>query len=132
MGSTLIEDCINVKVSKTTIKCCITIMKPTLIQNDLRVAKGNLQITHGVDYEVGIITLNGKGNVIVGGKWIDELGSHQIGSHNIVIGSTNRFISYGGIVAGKRNTISGVYASVTGGYDNTARRGVQRCYGVGI
>ena len=79
-----------------------------------------------MDCEVSIITLNGKGSVIVGEKWIDEFGSHQIRSHNIVIGSTNRFTLYGGIVAGKMNTISGAYASLTGGYDNTASG---ECYG---
>ena len=40
------------------------------------------------------------------------------GSHNLVIGAANRFTrsAFGGFVAGQRNTISGVGASVSGGF----------------
>ena len=48
-----------------------------------------------MDGEDIISTLNGKGNVIVSMKDID-----QNGSHNLIIGDTNRFSSYDGIVAG--------------------------------
>ena len=53
--------------------------------------------------------------MIVGTKEIN-----QHGSHNVIIGDTNRLSSYVGIVAGYENNISGVHASVTGGYNNTA------------
>jgi hypothetical protein len=44
------------------------------------------------------------------------------GSHNLVIGVGNRFthFSFGGLVAGYLNTISGYAASVSGGSSNTA------------
>ncbi len=44
------------------------------------------------------------------------------GSHNLVIGSANRFTrsASGGLVVGERNTIKGTGASVSGGFNNTA------------
>jgi hypothetical protein len=42
------------------------------------------------------------------------------GSHNLVIGGGNRFISEGGLVAGQLNTLAGFGASVTGGSHNIA------------
>jgi hypothetical protein len=46
------------------------------------------------------------------------------GSHNLVIGSFNRFTqaAFGGFVAGERNIIEGTGASVLGGFHNTANR----------
>lgn len=46
------------------------------------------------------------------------------GSHNLVIGSFNRFtqVAFGGFVAGERNIIEGTGASVLGGFHNTANR----------
>jgi hypothetical protein len=46
------------------------------------------------------------------------------GSHNLVIGSFNRFTqaAFGGSVAGERNIIEGTGASVLGGFHNTANR----------
>jgi len=111
-GSTPLDDCIEVIGKKITIKCRMKITKPTFIKNDLSVDNGNVYITNGKD---DISTLNGKGNLIVGMKEID-----QNGSHNVVIGHTNTFSSYGGLVVGYGNTISGAYASVTGGHSNTA------------
>ncbi|HXJ37003.1 MAG TPA: hypothetical protein VMS22_23465 [Candidatus Eisenbacteria bacterium] len=42
------------------------------------------------------------------------------GSHNLIIGSNHSYSSFGGLVAGDRNTVSGTNASVTGGRLNTA------------
>jgi hypothetical protein len=53
-------------------------------------------------------------------------GAHSLartGSHNLVIGDFNSYSSYGGLVAGTRNTISGPGGSVSGGSDNTASGG---------
>jgi hypothetical protein len=62
---------------------------------------------------------NGRGNLIVG--YNANLGAHnRNGSHNLVIGDEHTYSSYGGLVAGANNTISGTSASVTGGSGNTA------------
>ena len=64
-------------------------------------------------------TLNGEGNLIVG--YNENVNSFaRTGSHNLVIGSHNGYTSYGGLVAGTLNKISGAYASVSGGSSNTA------------
>src|SRR6516162_3637602 len=44
------------------------------------------------------------------------------GSHNLVIGAAHRFTqaAFGGLVAGRGNTISNTAASVSGGFDSTA------------
>merc|ERR1740124_794975 len=91
-GSTPFEDCIEVKGKKITVKCHMKITKATSIKNDLCVDNGNIFITNGKE---DISSLNGKGNLIVGMKKID-----QNGSHNVVIGHTNTFSSYGGLVVG--------------------------------
>lgn len=67
-----------------------------------------------------------------GGVWGRDF---RTGSHNLIVGTQNNYISYGGIVAGMENNIfsayatvsggrwntaSGKYSSVSGGYDNTA------------
>jgi hypothetical protein len=48
-------------------------------------------------------------------------GKHaQTGSHNLILGFEQTFTSFGGIVGGYDNTISGPYASVTDGSANIA------------
>ena len=42
------------------------------------------------------------------------------GSHNVIIGPEHRFSSVGGFVVGFHNTVSGDFASVSGGASNTA------------
>lgn len=67
--------------------------------------------------------LTGLGNLIIGynrprsGKGVQNI---TVGSHNLVLGDRNNYSSFGGLVAGEGNTISGLYASVTGGDTNTA------------
>lgn len=85
----------------------------------VRLTGVNLQIVNGQgDTE----TANGAGNLIVGyneappGLTAEE----RAGSHNLVVGSRNRYSSYAGIVAGKDNEISGDYATITGGQFNIA------------
>ncbi len=71
----------------------------------------------------GTPTLNGLGNLIIGYNTSRSHGfgtDIRTGSHNLIVGQLNNYSSYGGIVAGSFNTISGVSASVTGGYNNTA------------
>ena len=66
---------------------------------------------------------NGLGNLIVG--YNEERpfpGSinTRTGSHNVVVGRWNNFSSFGGLVVGEGNEISGFFASVSGGGGNTA------------
>ena len=61
---------------------------------------------------------NGKGNLIVGYNE-SRGGDVRTGSHNIIVGSRNNYASFGGIVAGSSNGISGKYASVIGGHSNS-------------
>ena len=63
---------------------------------------------------------NSVGNLIIGYNESGEGSPARGGSHNVVIGPEHSYSSYGGLVAGFRNTVSGVYASVSGGSDNTA------------
>lgn len=109
----------------------------------LRVAGANVQVVNGLG---STATINGLGNVIVGydeassiadmgsvcsiGNYTDEptcttLGGtwqveHKEGSHNLVVGPSNRYSRYGGLVAGYGNTANNDIASVSGGAYNTA------------
>lgn len=44
----------------------------------------------------------------------------RTGSHNLILGDENNYSAFGGLVAGYINSISGNYASVSGGIGNTA------------
>ena len=87
----------------------------------LTISGVNVQIVNGMS---GTETANGLGNLIVG---YDEKDSRftqdRTGSHNLVVGMGNNYLSYGGIVAGQSNLINAPYASVTGGQNNVARSG---------
>lgn len=90
----------------------------------------NVQVVSGAAKETEI---NGLGNLIVGA---DEEPGAQTGSNNLLLGTFKQsFTSYGGFLAGARNTVSaggasvsggeyglasGLRSSVSGGYDNTA------------
>ena len=77
----------------------------------------NLHIVNGVGQTN---TTNGLGNLIIG---YNETGGPALprnGSHNLIIGPEHSFSSYGGLVAGVANEISGPHASVCGGEDNVA------------
>jgi hypothetical protein len=64
-------------------------------------------------------TANGEGNLVIG--YDENPGKReQTGSHDLVLGESQTFTSYGGIVAGLGDTISAPFASVTGGEENTA------------
>lgn len=65
--------------------------------------------------------LTGLGNLIIGYNGFRG-GKRDVrtGSRNLVLGDENNYSSYGGMVAGQTNSISGHYASVTGGLVNTA------------
>ncbi len=72
----------------------------------------NVQVVNGTGSET---TLNGSGNLVVG---YDEKPGVQTGSHNLLLGGSNAYSSYGGLVAGTSNSIAGAYSSVLGGAKN--------------
>jgi hypothetical protein len=77
----------------------------------------NVQVISGSGSTKG--TVNGTGNVVIG--YDENPGQHaQTGSHDLILGEEQTFTSFGGILAGRAGTISGPFASVTGGLDNVA------------
>lgn len=97
----------------------------------LRVSGLNVQIVNGLGATNGNpaqpnstdpaeTATNGLGNLILGYAEEPFFASDRTGSHNLVIGSENRYSSYGGLVAGRLNSISGPYATIVGGLGNIA------------
>jgi hypothetical protein len=67
--------------------------------------------------------LIGLGNVVVGyneGPGGGLVAGDRDGTHNLIVGPEHKYLSFGGFLAGLRNTASGPNASVSGGSDNTA------------
>jgi hypothetical protein len=86
--------------------------------NDITFSGVNVHIVNATGTTDG--TVNGLGNLIVGYNELRGSGDDRTGSHNIVVGKRHNYSAYGGLVVGDRNTISGIYASVSGGYNNRA------------
>lgn len=63
-------------------------------------------------------SINGLGNLIIGYDKARIINSNKSGSHNLVIGDEHDYLSYGGLVAGLHNSISGKWATVSGGKQN--------------
>jgi hypothetical protein len=64
---------------------------------------------------------NGLGNLIVGYNEIGlGSGGARDGSHNLVVGPFHDFASFGGLVAGRANAVTGPSASVSGGIFSAA------------
>lgn len=86
--------------------------------NDVYFDGCNIHIRDGSGNTTG--TTNGLGNLIIG--YNEDTGGpfNRTGSHNLVIGPYQTYSSFGGIIAGQRNTISAGSASVLGGVDNVA------------
>ncbi len=84
--------------------------KPTI-----QFSGANVQVVSGAAKESEI---NGLGNLVVGR---DEEPGTQTGSNNLLVGTFKQsFTSYGGLLAGARNTVSGADASADGGEHNVA------------
>lgn len=86
--------------------------------NDLFISGVNLFIQSGngaTDADT-----NAKGNLIIGYNEDDFGPYNRTGSHNLIVGPEHSYSSFGGLVAGLANTVSGQNASVTGGVNNTA------------
>jgi len=86
---------------------------------EVTLTKANLNIVNGLG---ATDTVNRLGDLVIGynetlGVWpIDRKAS----SHDLVIGVSHEYTSYGGLVVGSQNHIRGPYASVTGGLGNVA------------
>lgn len=64
---------------------------------------------------------SGLGNLILGYNEVDPANPAQRnGSHNLVGGTMNSFSSFGGVVLGFRNRLSGQYATILGGDSGVA------------
>jgi hypothetical protein len=74
------------------------------------------------DGSAGGSALTGRGNLVIGyNEPPPNLAvGDRAGSHTLIIGPAHRFKSFGGMVAGQRNTVTGPLASVSGGLSNTA------------
>ena len=77
----------------------------------------NLQLVNGIGYTA---STNGTGNLLVGYQEGAGFAPQKGGSHNIVGGCLAQYTSYGGLVAGDTNSVSGPFASAAGGSGNVA------------
>ena len=105
-----------------TLENKLTAMTFDATSNEVVVITGaNLRIVNGLEITD---TANGLGNLIVGyneSRSPAGLGpDNRTGSHNVVVGRFHNFSSFGGLVVGEGNEISGRFASVSGGSGNTA------------
>jgi hypothetical protein len=86
----------------------------------------NLQIVDGTGQTP---SLSGRGNLIIGYNTLraDIIAGippdARTGSHNLVLGDFNNYTSYGGLVTGGANDITGPYAVILGGAYNIASGG---------
>jgi hypothetical protein len=99
--------------------------------NEVVITGANLRIVNG---QGSTETTNGLGNLIVGYNEprqvnitcdpnVVSCANTHTGSHNIVVGREQNFSSFGGLVVGIQNEISGAFASITAGESNTASGG---------
>lgn len=98
--------------------------------DDISITGANLRITSGSGTTDG--TVNGLGNLVVGYNELRVTGDDRTGSHNIVVGDRLNYSSYGGLVAGSWNTISAMFATVSGGGGNTASGAYSSVSGGGL
>ena len=90
----------------------------------------NVQIVDGSGDTEGVV--NGLGNLIIGydeKRTFKGAINDKTGSHNLVVGELHNYSSYGGLVAGMRNTVSSFNASVSGGFQNVASGGLSSVSG---
>jgi hypothetical protein len=81
--------------------------------SEVIIAGANLHIVNGLDTTD---STNGLGNLVVGYNESREFEEDiRTGSRNVVVGRRHNFSSYGVLVVGDFNTISGEFASVSGG-----------------
>ena len=105
------------------------------VAHTVEVSDANLRVVNGLG---STFSANGLGNLIVGydedgGKAADGTpggGDSKTGSHNVVIGPWHSYPSFGGLVGGLDNAITGAHATATGegsiasGYMSTVTGGL--------
>lgn len=89
-------------------------------QPTIRFSGVNVQVVDGQD-EGTNGPVNGRGNLIVG--WNETNGDSRAGSHNLIVGESHSYASYGGLLAGFNNGITATApnSSVIGGAWNIAQ-----------
>ena len=87
----------------------------SISEETVLISGANLQVVSG---EGSTSAVNGTGNIIIG--YDENTSDDKSGSHNLVVGQGHTYSSYGGIVVGYNNSITGNYSSVSGGQYNTA------------
>lgn len=86
----------------------------------IRISNINVQIVNG---EGSTNSKNGFGNLIVGyNEPNTPFPSIRTGSHNIIVGTRNNYWRWGGLVAGRDNSLYGEYSSIPGGMNNTTNQ----------
>ncbi len=85
---------------------------------EMVITGANLNIVSGAGETSA--TVNGLGNLIVGYNEQSNGRNTRTSSHNLIVGTEHSYSSFGGLVAGNANTISGDYSSVSGGSFNEA------------
>ena len=80
----------------------------------------NVQIVSGSGATDGLV--NGTGNLIIGydESFPNIIPDTKSGSHNLVVGQGHTYASYGGLIAGFNNYVTGHNATVSGGQANLA------------
>ena len=87
----------------------------------------NVYIRSGSGRTEGAV--NGLGNLIIGYNEALSENVKRTGSHNLVIGPDHAYSSFGGLVAGRENTLDAPHASITGGRLNTVSGPVASVHG---
>ncbi|MBC8101398.1 MAG: hypothetical protein H7Z41_02260 [Cytophagales bacterium] len=97
----------------------------TLSGTNLTLSGVNVRIVSGsgnTDDTTGLGNLTIGYNLTRSGQTNPTQPDIRTGSHNLIVGDGNNYSSYGGIVAGQVNRIGAKYATVLGGFGNTAGR----------
>jgi hypothetical protein len=91
----------------------------SVVGNDFMITGKNVFILDGSG---DTKSTSGLGNLTIGyNAGRQGGGDDRSGAHNLILGDENNYGSYGGLVAGNANTISGPYATVLGGFVNKAK-----------
>ena len=89
----------------------------SISEETILISGANLQVVNGQGSTLE--NVNGTGNIIIGYDEEDLSGNaDKSGSHNLVVGSGHTYSSFGGIVVGYNNSITGHFSSVSGGQYN--------------
>lgn len=97
-------------------------------QPTVRFSDVNVQIVDGSnDTSDASGPLNGRGNLIVG--YNENNSDQRTGSHNLIVGPSHSYTSYGSLIAGFNNFAAGASSSITGGQSNRANGAVSSIAG---